>query len=55
MNWLFKAHSLWWNALLSLEAGEGEAWSCFNGMCQALLTLHEKPYPFCRVDHSGHA
>ena len=46
VNWLFGAHSLWWDALLSLDAGGGRTWSSLNLVCQTLLTPHGRPYAF---------
>lgn len=33
----FGTHSLWWDALPSLDAGAG-VWSCLNLICQSMLT-----------------
>lgn len=49
MSKLVGAHSLWSNAMFSLNEG-GEVWSCLNLKCQTLFNLCESPYLLEGVD-----
>lgn len=40
INWIFRAHSLWKDTLLSQVMGERRAWSCLNLIHKNLLTPH---------------
>ena len=50
MNWLFEAHSLWRDTLLSLDTDQRALVLPQSRMGQTLLIPHGKPYPLWGVD-----